>query len=240
MYSLCAFPGPVPPELVAGFTPPRDADGGLLDLRPPENVSAEFARSASAAGWPVYWVWQVHGSIVEAVGADTPPGLTGKADALVTDRCGVLLVTRHADCPPVLLYDPRRGAVGLAHSGRKGTLGGVAGAVVRTLSDRYGTDPGDVLAFLGPGIRTCCYEVRSDVVAEAHEARAGDRWFEERGRATYMDLFGLIGAQLRASGVETIYGEGDTECTRCGPSQLHSYRRTGSKTCFAAVAGIRP
>lgn len=239
MFSPCAFHCPVPPELIAGFTPPRDTRGEILDLRPPANLSDNFARDAGAAEWPVYWVWQVHGAAVEAVHRDTPPGLTGKADALLTNRPGVLLVTRHADCPPILLYDPRRHAIGLAHSGRKGALGGITGAVVRTLSERYRSDPDDVLAFLGPGIRSCCYEVRSDVVAEACEAGVGARWFEERGGATYMDLFGLIGAQLRAAGVDRIYGDAAAECTHCGPSKLHSYRRTGSKTCFAAFAGIR-
>lgn len=177
---------------------------------------------------------------MKVVDPEIQPGLTGHADALVTNRPGTLLVTRHADCPPLLVWDPKRRVLGLAHSGRRGTLANIAGAMVRRMVDQYASNPQALVAHIGPGIRKCCYEVGQEIQAEATRMGWGDEYFDTRAGSTYMNLQKLLYDQLHAAGVAAIYGEQDAECTRCGPTQMHSYRREGSKVCFAAVAGILP
>lgn len=239
-WALLPFPGPPADGLVSGLTPPHDEHGCPLDLRTPESHLPTLRTRLEAESWPAYWLRQVHGADVEVVHSRTEPGLVGGADALVTDQPGALLITRHADCPPVLIWDSHRRALGLVHSGRRGTLANVASAVVGCMVEQYGSDPREIAAHLGPGIRGCCYEVGEEIRTEATRLGWGDEYFDRRFGSTYMDLQKLLRDQLRAAGVGTVYGEQDAECTRCGPTQMHSYRRAGSKVCFAAVAGILP
>lgn len=238
-YVPIPFPGPAPRGLVAGVTPPSDGEGRPLDLLRPAATLEATREAFDTLGWPAYWVGQVHGREVARIEGGAPPGPAGTADALMTDAPAALLLTRHADCPPVLLWDPARHAVGLAHSGRKGAFLDISGALVSAMSDAYGSEPGHILASIGPGIRSCCYEVGPEVVREARELGL-DRFVSERGAGSYLDLHGVIAGRLRAAGVREVYGERDAECTCCGPSRMHSYRRDGTGLRFAAVAGIEP
>ena len=106
---------------------------------------------------------QVHGANVSHVGArDRGRGARSPADAilatdaLVTDVPGVPLLACVADCAPILLHDPVRGAIGLVHAGWRGTVADVAGATIRAMAGRYGTIPADLVAGIGPAIGPCC------------------------------------------------------------------------------------
>ena len=238
-YVPIPFPGPAHRGLVAGITPPADSEGRPLDLLRPAEALEATREAFGAPSWPAYWVGQVHGRDVVRIEGAAPPGRAGTADALMTAAPGALLLTRHADCPPVLLWDPARPAVGLAHSGRKGTFLGISGALVSAMREAYGSEPGEMLASIGPGIRSCCYKVGPEVVREARELGLG-RFVQERDEGSYLDLHGIIAGQLRAAGVREVYGERDAECTHCGPTEMHCYRRDGTTLRFAAVAGVSP
>jgi copper oxidase (laccase) domain-containing protein len=71
---------------------------------------------------------------------------------------------RFADCLPVLLYDPVRRAIGLAHAGWRGTLKGIAAKTALTMVEAYGSRPADIVAGLGPCIGPCCYQVGTEVI----------------------------------------------------------------------------
>ena len=86
-------------------------------------------------------------------------------DGLITNLPGVLLQTFGADCPSVYLTDPVHRAIGLCHSGRKGTQRHIAAVMLRKMTEAFGTDPKDVQAAISPGICLNCYEV-GDEVAE--------------------------------------------------------------------------
>lgn len=238
-YVPVPFPGPAHRGLVAGITPPTDSQGRPLDLLRPQEALEATREAFDTPGWPAYWVGQVHGRDVVRIEGAEPPGPAGTADALMTDVPGALLLTRHADCPPVLLWDPARRAVGLAHSGRKGTFLDISGALVSAMREAYGSEPGVMLASIGPGIRSRCYEVGPEVVREARELGLG-RFVEDRDAGSYLDLHGIIAGRLREAGVGQVCGERDAECTNCGPTGMHSHRRDGTRMRFAAVAGIAP
>jgi hypothetical protein len=125
---------------------------------------------------------QVHGANVVAIrrGGAVPSGRP-EADVLVSNDADVALAVRAADCVPLLIADPRTGAVGAVHAGWRGTAAGAATAAVRALTREFDAQPHDLIAAIGPAIGPCCYEVGSELVdafaAAAHPRHLIDRWF---------------------------------------------------------------
>src|SRR6266566_347266 len=114
-------------------------------------------RGPAPGGSPLTAAAAVHGAEVARV--DEPAVVVPGRDALVTDRPGLPLLATFADCYPVLLFDPGRRALALAHAGWRGTAVGVARAAVEALRREYGCRPADLVAGVGPGICGRCYEV---------------------------------------------------------------------------------
>lgn len=154
---------------------------------------------------------QIHSSVVVRVAAGAC-GVLGEGDALVSDEPGVWIGIRTADCAPVILADPIRRAVAVAHAGWRGAVGGVVTRTLERMRAEFGTEPGDVVAAVGPAIGPCCFEVGEEVAVQ----------FGRQGRA-YIDLRGAIVAQLAAAGVAGAQLTG--ACTRCTEDRYHSFRR---------------
>ena len=90
-------------------------------------------------------------------------------DGLITNIPGIILSTFHADCPPVFFIDPVKKAIGLSHSGWKGTKGEIAARTIEAMTKEYGTDPKDLICAVGPSICGECYEIGADVAEEFSE-----------------------------------------------------------------------
>jgi len=163
---------------------------------------------------------QIHSDVI--VRAETPASRFCEGDALVTDRPGLWIRIRTADCLPVLLMDGRRRAVAAVHCGWRGTALELAALAVRRMGEEFGSDPADVRAAVGPGIAACCFEVGPEVAREFRGA------FPERsdleGRAN-VDLAEAVARQLEGVGVRRDRIEASGLCTRCGGERFHSYRR---------------
>jgi YfiH family protein len=167
--------------------------------------------------------YQVHGRNVVRVTARDGGSVIPATDALITDRPGVALLLRFADCTPVLFYDPVQRAVGLAHAGWRGVAAGVAATTVQAMGAAFGTRAADVWAGIGPTIGPLHYSVGVEVVeairaalpdgASAAVCRDG-RW--------YVDLAGAVEAQLRAAGVSQIENSG--LCTASHVDEWYSHR----------------
>lgn len=168
-------------------------------------------------------VKQVHGDrVLRAEGPFTSPW--PEADAIWTDRAGVLLGVVAADCVPVLLADAA-GRIGAAHAGWEGTSRRIAQRLVEELA-AAGADPRSMTAALGPSIGPCCYTVGAERVALVRERLGRDAdgaVLEQEGRSVF-DLWAANAAQLRAAGVGTIEVAG--ACTQCGDEDVFS-RRAG-------------
>jgi YfiH family protein len=186
-----------------------------------ENIS--IIRRAMG-GRPTAWVRQVAGDGVVRV---SEAGLAGEADALVTSERDLSLVVAVADCVPVALVGER--GVAMVHSGWRGTLAGIAGKAVRSMGEK------GVRAYVGPGIRRCCYEVSEELAAE-FAARYG-RWVVS-GR--HLSLPDAIRTDLEKSGVVDILDLG--LCSGCRPDLFYSHRKQGPLTGrnLAAVAKVSP
>ena len=173
---------------------------GLRDSEPPAGVIT---------------VKQIHSSIV--LDAETP---LPEGDALISDRAGILVGVKTADCVPILLVDPSIPVVAAIHAGWRGSAENIVAAAVRELTAHWKTRPGNLRAAIGPSIGVCCYEVGPEV---AHRFTT---WNSKLGQAespVHLDLPAINEAQLRAAGVADIWKSG--ECTFCLPGRFFSFRR---------------
>jgi hypothetical protein len=144
------------------------------------------------------------------------PGCVGEGDALMTDRAGIRLAVRTADCVPVLLADTRRRVIAAVHAGWRGTLAGISRKTVDRMREAYGSEPADIAAAIGPRIGGCCFEVGREVAALF---RAG---VEDK---VHLDLAALNRGQLLEAGLSSRQIHVADLCTRCEAGEFHSFRR---------------
>lgn len=169
-----------------------DRDEAMRRLRPHHEAAlVDFAGASSAArAWRAE---QVHGHGVEVIpGAPriiAPDGLpvVPGVDGLLTRATGVPLVIHVADCGAIWLADRVTGAIGLLHSGKKGTASGILPEALRIMSDQFGTRPEDVTAVLGPCIRPPDYEIDFAAEIGRQAGRAGLGNFIDCGLNTASD-----------------------------------------------------
>ncbi len=194
----------------------------------PDNVRENRRRVAETFDLPeadLLTVHQIHSTEVLTVGGErwTSPGAP-KADALVTDRPGVVLGVLAADCAPVLLADPQARVIGAAHAGWKGALGGVVETAVAAM-ERLGARRERVVAAIGPCIGSASYEVGPEFPAPflAQDAANG-AFFRAAQRAGHFmfDLPGYLLRRIAETGVSVTSTGHDT---LAGTEDFFSYRR---------------
>ena len=159
---------------------------------------------------------QVHSSTVRTVDA---PGLYPESDALITARAGLAVGVTVADCVPILLYAPDRGAIAAVHAGWRGTAARITAGVVESMMREFDIEPAVLVAYIGHAAGFCCYEVGADAA----------RWISPRSQRVrngkiFVDLKSENRLQLIDAGVSAANIELSDACTICS-SWLHSYRR---------------
>lgn len=182
---------------------------------------------------------QVHGNTVLHVTAETAPtALQTRADILVTDRPGFLIMQRYADCVPILLWHAERDVVSVAHAGWRGTALDVSGTAVAAVGTLAGDRRG-IRAAIGPSIGPCCFEVGEEVVA-AFPEHADTLTPGPRGKP-HVDLWEINRRQLEAAGVAEDAIEVSRICTRCQAETFFSHRAMGYPAGrFGAAIGLSP
>jgi hypothetical protein len=179
----------------------------------------------------IFDVWQVHSR--EVIFTNSPRHSTEKhqkADIIVTDQPGVVLLMRFADCVPLLFYDRHKNVAGIAHAGWQGTVKGVATTVVDAMRSNYYSHPADITAIIGPSIGPDHYKIGPDVVDQVKLAFGNDSSsiLHQGDGYTYFDLWSANRIQLEHSGVRVIETSGI--CTACHPEDWYSHRGQGGKT----------
>lgn len=161
----------------------------------------ELAVAAVLSGARLVTVYQVHSPDCVIAGAWSQAERP-HADALVTDRPGLLLGIVTADCAPVLFADPAAGVVGAAHAGWKGALGGVTDSTIAAM-EQLGAERGRIVAAVGPCIAQASYEVDQ---AFAERFGAEDARFFVPGKPGHFqfDLEGYVAARLAAGGIAAV------------------------------------
>lgn len=183
---------------------------------------------------------QVHGARVAIVGSAQGGTVVPATDGLISRARGMVLLLRFADCLPLMLYDPRRQVVALAHAGWRGCLAGVVASTVSEMERAFACEPQDMLAGLGPAIGPCCYEVGHEVTMGVEKTFGSDHelLLTQPGGRVHFDLPSAVRSQLLQSGVRRIETSG--LCTCCERDEFFSHRgESGNTGRFAAVLGLR-
>ena len=180
----------------------------------PEAVEENKRRMARALGVRVgdlTYTHQTHTTNVAVVREADRGTRFMETDGMVTNVPGLCLVTFYADCVPLYFVDPVHKAIGLSHSGWRGTVGKMGKVTVEKMKKTFGTDPKDLVAAIGPSICQDCYEVSGDVIDEFKKA------FPEGE------------SQIAVTNL----------CTHCNPDILFSHRaqgdRRGNLSAFLAL-----
>lgn len=164
----------------------------------------------------------------------SPPVEAHVCDALVTNRTEIAIGVKTADCVPLFLVDRIKRVIGVVHAGWRGTALNVAGQAVDVFVERFSSQPGDILAAIGPAIGPCCYEVDATVyealnayaVARrtpfVHPGVSKDRWMLDLALVNRYQL------EQRAVPAENIFS--GSHCTSCRSDIFFSHRRDHGRT----------
>lgn len=222
-----------------------------------EAVDENFGRIAKALGCRLddfVCSDQTHTTNIRAVhesdkgkGILTPRDYTD-IDGLITNIPGIVLATFYADCVPLFFIDTKNRAIGLSHSGWRGTVGRMGARTIEAMQKEYGTRPEDVTAAIGPSICQNCYEVSEDVAEAFREA------FKESGQDTglidriliskeggkyLLDLWEANRIVLTQAGVLPEKIQVTDICTCCNPEYLFSHRAShGKRGNLGAFLGL--
>lgn len=180
---------------------------------------------------------------------DKGKGLTRKLDyqdidGLITNVPGLCLSTFYADCVPLYFVDPVKKAIGLSHSGWRGTVGKIGCVTVQKMQEEYGSNPKDIIATIGPSICQDCYEVSEDVIVEFQNHFDKKYWKElyykkENGRYQ-LNLWKANEIVLEEAGVLKEHIAVTNLCTCCNHETLFSHRASqGKRGNLAAFLALK-
>ena len=210
----------------------------------PENVLENYRILGNAVGFTpeqTVFTMQRHTDIIRVVTQEhTGEGLfratSEICDGQITDRPGVALVTFSADCTPVLLFDPVRGAIGAVHAGWRGTAQGIAAKAVDRMVEEFGCVRSNIRAAIGPCIGKCCFETDWDVPQAMLDALGPKAvtGFVQKGEKYFVDLKFCNALWLQRAGVGDL--EISPDCTACDPDRYWSHRKHGDAR--GSLAGI--
>jgi copper oxidase (laccase) domain-containing protein len=186
-------------ERIPGIDVSHDKAEALKRL---DAVHREMRREIGMGDWPLLTAQQIHGDKIAVV--DQPIASDkefASCDGIITNQKKIALGIHVADCCAVYIVDPKTPAVGLVHSGKKGTERAIVSNVVQQMREHFGSDPAELIVQLSPCIRPPHYEI---------------------------DFAAQIVEQCRAAGVKAIHDSG--VCTACDVDRYYSYRAEKGKT----------
>lgn len=233
------------PNLIHAFsTRPED-----VSPRPDEQQAERAARRRQMAAdfgldpERLCWCMQVHETRIAVIESHQTGEVIEGCDGIVTATPGTAVMTFSADCPLVLVYDPARRVVGLAHGSWRCTVAALPRRLVELMQTRFGCAAAELRAGIGPGAGPCCYEVRDNVFAAAADLPDRDSHFDRRSGRLYFDLWSANRALLSDAGVRDENVEVAGVCTLCRNDLFFSLRREdagcGHFGLMAAISDVR-
>ncbi len=216
-------------------------------------VHENYRRLANAVGFNVEDIVtsdQTHTANVRVVTEEdrgkgiTKPRSYTDVDGMITNVPGLVLATFYADCVPLYFVDPVHHAIGLSHSGWRGTVAKIGKVTVEKMKEEYGTEPKDLYTAIGPSICQDCYEVSEDVILEfqkSFEEKYWDRLFYKKENGKYqLNLWEANHLIMLEAGIEEEHISMPGICTCCNPEFLFSHRAShGKRGNLGAFLGIR-
>lgn len=208
----------------------------------PDHVHENYRRMAKALGVDAEKMvlsYQTHTTNAKLVTeSDAGKGITKEreykdVDGLVTNVPGITLVTFYADCVPLYFLDPVHKAIGLSHSGWRGTVKRMGEVTAKKMEESFGTRAEDLIACIGPSICRTCYEVGNEVAEEFRKGFEEKYWNEiltvkENGKYL-LDLWKANEIVLLKAGLRKKNIQVTDICTHCNSDYLFSHRTTGNE-----------
>jgi YfiH family protein len=222
-------------------------------------------RRGTGAACPLITLRQIHSDLIHRV--DRVPDHSLAGDGLITNTPGLLLAVQTADCLPVIVADRKRRAVGIFHAGWRGTVKRIAEKGVGEMRRWFRSDPRNLVAAIGPGVRGCCYQVGEEVRDKFKTQFAyADALFREMKESDpvrerypllfltarapghsdlpaklFLDLVEANRRQLLDAGVPAKNIEASADCTACHPDLFFSHRaEEGVTGRMMGAVGMRP
>lgn len=152
-------------------------------------------------------------------------------DGLITNTPNVTLVTKYADCVPLYFVDPVKKAIGLTHSGWRGTVKKIGKITVEAMKEQFGSNPDDIIAVIGPSICKDCFEIGEEVAVEfryAFQEQINLILFPKDNGKYLCDLWAANRSVLVEAGLESENIHISGVCTACNTDLLFSHRILGS------------
>lgn len=218
-----------------------------------EAVEENYKRLSSALSIPYesfIFSHQTHTTNVIRVGKeDAGMGLLRErqykdVDGMITDEMGVTLVTFYADCVPLYFVDKRHHAIGLSHSGWRGTVGRMGQVTLEAMKSEFGTKAEEVVCAIGPSICQSCYEISQDVAEEFAQIftpqQQRDILIKKENEKYQLDLWKANEIILLEAGILKEHLAVTNICTCCNSKLLFSHRASqGKRGNLAAVLALR-
>ena len=225
----------------------------------------ELDATSGRKTWPLVPLRQIHSDLIHRVDGSEATREPLAGDGLITDAPGIVIAVQAADCLPIILVDHKRRAVGVFHAGWRGTVQRIAEKGVGEMRKHFKTDPRNLLAAIGPGVQSCCYDVGEEVRTkfEAQFAYASSLFREmkesdpvrekypllfltarapghsELPTKLFLDLVEANRRQLLDAGLSAKNIDATAPCTACHAELLFSYRAekgvTGRMMAAAAI-----
>lgn len=177
----------------------------------------------------------IHGANIETVTRDSILG-SGALDAesripntdgLITNIKNSYLMVTGADCFPVMFWDNKKGVIATVHAGWRGIIKEIVPETILKLRNSFNSDPSDINAWIGPGIKSCHYSVdkeRAELFSKNYKQH-----IIERDSQIYLDLAGIIALQLTKAGIKPEKITMHPDCTFCEKDKYFSHRRDKSE-----------
>jgi len=213
------------PEEVFTFISDRRVDFCLRDeTRSFTQKQKEYLAGCLPREAQIVAVRQVHGADIWVVdNTDDKSEDWPEADGMLTNLPRIALSIRTADCLPIFVYDPHQRCIGLIHAGWKGSRQKIAQQAIRLMQDRYRSRASDIRAYLGPGIRACCYRVGQEF------RNCFPDEIQEREGVNYLDLALVNKHQLAQAGLRE-QNIGISQVCTCCCKDFFSFRGEGEST----------
>ncbi len=158
-----------------------------------------------------------------------------ECDALITNEPGIPLMVMTADCTPVLLFDPVKNVIAVAHAGRAGAVKEIVPKTIQKMCKKFGSIIDDILVTLGPSIGGCCYEVGEKIAGEVADLGYGFSVVERDG-SYFLEVNAIIRQQLHTAGIKPEHIDDLGICNACENETYFSYRADNQKT--GRIAGV--
>ncbi len=180
----------------------------------------------------------VHGNYIHILGeqdlgkgALEPETRIKNTDGLITNIKNTYLMVTGADCFPVFFYDEQNQIISIVHAGWRGILKGIVPEMISKFKNEFGTNPADIVVWIGPGIKSCHYDVlqeRANLFSKDYK-----EYIMIKDGKIFLDLAGIIALQLTGAGVKPKKITTHPDCTFCEKDKYFSHRRDKSEIIAA-------